>query len=386
MVPYFICFIISITSAVISEYFYERNNRFIYIAGGSISILTMSIFAGIRDLNIGTDLGVYGLNTFNSATQYSTLSGYLSSSTINIYHIETGYAVLNYIISRFTHNANVFLFVLALIMYTLTYFSLIQFRKYSPVATSLFVYLMLFYGNSFSLLRQSFACTMVFLGIALFINQHRIKGLLFLILAPFFHSTGIIGILILIVWIWLIKIKENKIRKLTTFFILVFIVITAFSNQIINFLLNHNLINNVYSAYMDGTLSNVNSTEGTSIYNFYRLIFIFLFYLIWTKVKKNDILLFLFSMVVFDFLFLFIKGSAGQTIGRLGLYFSWFITVGYFSPVKQLEDKRIRILLQYLLFVLLIIIFIHITQKSAIGLGSGSQYYPYRSEILHIGE
>lgn len=380
MFPYFICFSIALTFSKISEIFRLKNISLYYLFM-MLSILVLAIFAGIRNLNVGTDIGVYGQSTFYIATNSNNFSQMMNFSS----GIELGYNFINYIVSRFTSNLNVLLFTVSLITNTAAYLSFVNFRKSTSVVLSLLTYLLLFYGLTLCLLRQSLAMSLVLLAISYYMSTNKIKMPIILIsLAVTFHSSGWFGGLFLIFVYWLSNGKGKKLSKLFTLYFVSLILILTSVNILFNVLYSVGLFSEKYSQYFGGNLSIVNYTSGISINNLYRLVFLIGYFFIYSILKKeNDkAILVLLSCVILDFLILFLKGTGGQSVARIGMYISWFCSIAYFAPIKYIKDVSTKRILTYLYIIVLIIVFINSTLHQPIG-GSGYGIYPY-SSILFI--
>ncbi|NEX50178.1 EpsG family protein [Lactococcus lactis] len=379
MFPYFICFSIALTFSKISEYFRIKNINLYYFFM-ILSILVLSIFAGIRNLNVGTDIAVYGQSTFEIAVNSNDFLQMINHSS----GIELGYNFINYIVSRFTHNLNILLFVISLITNSAVYVSFVNFRKSTSVVSSFFTYLMLFYGVTLCLLRQSLAISFVLLSISYYISTKKIKiPIILIFLAATFHSSGWFGGLLLIFVYWLSNGKGKKLSKLIILYCVTLILILTSVNIIFNTLYSFGLFSEKYSQYFGGNLSIVNYTSGISINNLYRLIFVAGYIFIYSIIKKEndkDILL-LLSCVILDFLIIFLKGTGGQSVSRIGMYVSWFCSISYFAPIKYINDISTKRILTYLYIIVLIVVFINSTIHQPIG-GSGYGIYPYSTVMF----
>ncbi|MEI3646119.1 EpsG family protein [Lactococcus lactis subsp. lactis] len=341
----------------------------------------MAIFAGVRNLNIGGDMNTYVNSVFYSSSSSTSFHSALSVNP----GIEFGYVGLNYAISKFTTNENVYLFILGLIVYGLTYIGFTQFRKFNQVTVSLFFYLMLLYCLTFTLVRQSISCTLVFLGIGLFINNKKKTAIVLVLSSGLFHSSGFVGISILFFLMILERIKQKAFKKIIILLIITSLMVYIFGDLILSFLVSHNLISLKFSSYLnEGNASMFNVTEGVSIGNLYRLFFIFLFFCIIRELKKNKIALFIFSIVVFDFIFTILaKGAMGLVVSRVSYYFTWLLPVAYGFPIRQAFNKQSKVIVYFVAGVIVIFVFIHVLLKSPVGV-TGQQLYPYNSSIFDI--
>lgn len=383
MIPYFVCFAIVLSFSATSEYFYKKNNKINYILFAILVVLTLSFFAGIRDLWIGNDLSVYGTNVFQGVS--ASLN--LKSAFNNFFTqgIEPGYTLFNFIVSRISSNENFFLFIMGTVIYSATYWGIVQFRKYSQVTLSLFVYLMISYTSTFTTLRQMFAYTFIFLGIGLYLNGKKVAPIILVITSLFFHNSAIFGVVPFLLVIWMKHIKKNRNEKVICLLFIILVTVVFFSPTIINFLLSHNLISTKYSNTL---MVSYGDSSAISLLNFYRLIFVGLYLLIWKDVRKNVVLLFFFSMLILEFIFLVImKNSANIYITRLSYYFTIFTTVAYFAPLELIRQKygmSFQRLIVTMISALLIFLFIHSTLINNINNPITQMIFPYTSQILGL--
>lgn len=380
MIPYFLCFTISLCFSFLSEQLINKSRMFHHVFA-LCSVIIMAIFAGVRNLNIGGDMNTYVNSVFYSSSSSTSFHSALSVNP----GIEFGYVGLNYAISKFTTNENVYLFILGLIVYGLTYIGFTQFRKFNQVTVSLFFYLMLLYCLTFTLVRQSISCTLVFLGIGLFINNKKKTAIVLVLSSGLFHSSGFVGISILFFLMILERIKQKAFKKIIILLIITSLMVYIFGDLILSFLVSHNLISLKFSSYLnEGNASMFNVTEGVSIGNLYRLFFIFLFFCIIRELKKNKIALFIFSIVVFDFIFTILaKGAMGLVVSRVSYYFTWLLPVAYGFPIRQAFNKQSKVIVYFVAGVIVIFVFIHVLLKSPVGV-TGQQLYPYNSSIFDI--
>lgn len=382
MIPYLLCFSIAIIFSYLSE-LYLNKNKGAMIFFALLCVLVLGGLAGTRDLFIGGDLRIYGIREFAIANESTSFGGLLGAND----GMEIGYSALNFIISRFVNSMNGFLFVFGLLEYGIMYMGMIQFRKYCSIPLQLYVYLFLLYPTTFNLIRQSFACSIIFLAFGLYINNKKASALFLFLLAPFFHSSAIIGLPMIILWFFFEK-SEKKHDKTILCFLLVFsIVIALFGSSISDYLINSGMISSKYTMYMSTSTygSQMGNNVGIiSIFNLYRLVFVVIYLVNWKTIKDNKLFLFFFVMTVLDFIFtVLLKGSSGAVVARIGFYFTWFLPTGYFLSINALKNTQIKRALTIMTLILLTIIGVHILLSSGVTSNSG-QFYPYTSKILGL--
>lgn len=87
----------------------RKNNVITQVGIAAVAAIPLAFVSGVRTLVIGTDIKNYGLYNFNLATQFSDFADYFAKITISN-QTEVGYALLNYVVSKFSNNINVFFF------------------------------------------------------------------------------------------------------------------------------------------------------------------------------------------------------------------------------------------------------------------------------------
>ncbi len=235
MIIYLLVFVIVEILAIICNKVEKNKNTKIF---AFMIIMILSIFAGVRDLTIGTDVNVYGANWFQIACDCQSFEDYIS--LINTTDI--GYLFINYIVSRFTTNVNVFLFIIQLICNSLVIITLYKYRERCPFWLSLLTYLSIFYCRTFNILRQSIALSILFYSIKYLYKNKNLKYLIAIIISSLFHYTAVFGVVILV----LKRICESKSKYKNLYLLLIFlitIVSVYFIKDVIAILYSIGLVN-----------------------------------------------------------------------------------------------------------------------------------------------
>lgn len=147
------------------------------------SLAIMVLLATFRGPQVGTDLPMY-LDYYNSMG--ANLGEVLD------YRMELGYALLNYIVYWTTGSETIFLFLVALITYSILIFFFYK-CSYNPVYSVIIFIGMFIYCMSYNAIRQYLA--VAFLCLAYYLiqrNSNKMYILLCLIIATLFHKTAII--------------------------------------------------------------------------------------------------------------------------------------------------------------------------------------------------
>ena len=157
-----------------------------------MALLLPSWLAGVRDFTIGSDVLLYGKGWFERACSYDSLVSFMNKA--NEYSIGIGYATVNYLVSRMTHNFHVFLFVYQFIQVCIVYLAVKPLEKEISITFAFFVYFFCYYNMSLNILRQIMAVMIVLFGYRYVLKHNLFKFLLTIVVAYTFHSSAIIGL------------------------------------------------------------------------------------------------------------------------------------------------------------------------------------------------
>lgn len=351
----------------------------------SISALPLSIVAGLRTADIGTDIGVYGSSSFNLATNCSNFSEYWHLVIIK-YGTESGYAWLNYIVSRFTSNLNVFLFVLSFLTLWVAFEGALTFEKSLGISVEIqiLIYFSIIYGTSLNMMRQALAMSMIFWGTSLLIQRKRhnfLASLLLFGLAFLFHRTAIISVGIYIIYLYLIGISKNWRRKINYFFFPWAVPLAAIGVPFIfNFFINNTSFSK-YTMYLeDGNwlestskgLSRIFLTTGPSIVAILLVTIILLANSYFKLEEKTKQILIFFGIILLLDIITQFTAISGQVIARLGLYFVVFEMIAIPFVIQKFLSKYSAWLIYVIVIFYYLYLFYHLT---IVGTG---QIYPYQ--------
>lgn len=224
-----------------------------------LNIIILSSIAGLRDITIGID-------TVNYYDIYTTINSGISS------YIEPGWQLLNKL-AYYLGGFNLLLWIVALL--TLIPIGIIS-QKLSPnPSLSLFIYYCLYaYLNSFNIMRQIFATSIVFMAYYAYYNRQRLKTLCYLALGMSVHMTSILGIAVF--FIKFINITKKKVLLYCSLSLLVGIII------------NNNILSFILGPYADYLNSNSDGYRENPLSSFIlALVVNLIFYLIIATSKKE---------------------------------------------------------------------------------------------------
>ncbi len=371
MIIYLLVFVIVEILAIICNKVEKNKNTKIF---AFMIIMILSIFAGVRDLTIGTDVNVYGANWFQIACDCQSFEDYIS--LINTTDI--GYLFINYIVSRFTTNVNVFLFIIQLICNSLVIITLYKYRERCPFWLSLLTYLSIFYCRTFNILRQSIALSILFYSIKYLYKNKNLKYLIAIIISSLFHYTAVFGVVILV----LKRICESKSKYKNLYLLLIFlitIVSVYFIKDVIAILYSIGLVNVKIYNYLF-IFVNENDVNIFGIDFFVKIVFLVTIYFSYKKInEKEPLTQFLFFVTIMEFIIFQIKNMILYS-DRIALYFNYFILLLLPQASFNISTKaKERLIVNAVLSMILIFYWGY----KYVYAGS-CDVYPYTSNILGI--
>lgn len=212
MYIYFLTFIIVMILAIITQKLMVRHKK-ISIFLCLIGIIILSLLAGLRSIDVGRDLRVYVISSFNNCRNFSSIISYLDYYSFK----EPLYYSLNYIVYKCSGDINVLLFVIQLIISSIIYYIAYKESENNKGTFSIYIlsYIIVWYNTTFNIVRQSLAIAIILLGFKSLIEKNDKKFILLTFLAFLFHSSAIFCLLFLLIR----KVSEFKNRKIYLFFL-----------------------------------------------------------------------------------------------------------------------------------------------------------------------
>ena len=209
---------------LITVYFTKRANRAKlynqFLVYSFVALIIPSIFAGLRSLDVGTDVMVYAYPQFKMAAYYASFTDYYSASGM-----EFGYAVIVYISNHFFHSIQLLLMLTAFLQLLPVYFGAAKLKKIIPMEKVVLVYMLLFYVIGFNIMRQCIAAGWIFLALVLISKENHLKAAASCIVALLFHGTAIFGILTLGMFV-IFKVVKKR-RRMLFWTVLLFVVMVS---------------------------------------------------------------------------------------------------------------------------------------------------------------
>lgn len=270
---YIVSFMLSIFFAAIAQKEYKQK-KIIGDIFSVLAILVPSILAGFRTTDIGIDIDVYVKSNFIEAQYYSSFFEFATKIDTDIL-----YLALNFIVSRFTTNINVLLFIIQFINMSLVYSYIYTQREKHSMAMMYAIYLFMFYNLSLNLVRQSLALSIIIFGMKYVNSKKAFKYYITNFFAILMHSSAVIALPIY----FLANMKDNKKNKWLKIVIIVGLLISIILyKNIIILLINLGILPIKYLAYL-GIYARTSMN-----FNYAGSLFCLLWIFIYHSVSKRD--------------------------------------------------------------------------------------------------
>lgn len=193
MIPYVVVFAVSTVFVSIAASTRNRS-RIVQVIFALAAVLSVSILAGIRDFDLGTDILVYGNRFFTSMADAESAQDVIDYAVARGTPGELGYLFLNFVVSRVSTDPHVFYFVLSFLSSGVVLLGVLLARSWGSATVMWLTYLLTAYVESYNLLRQSLALALAILGISLVLRSRYRSGLLVGSIGLLFHNSAIIFI------------------------------------------------------------------------------------------------------------------------------------------------------------------------------------------------
>ena len=303
-------------------------------------MIALALFVGVSDMLGGYDRYIYG-ELFDEVADIRQEGRDFSTAYIfQQYPTELGYVYLNVLLSYFTANRYIFIFVLTLIIYALYYIDIKRYASDYRMALLLFLGLLFFF--TFTYLRQMIGVGIAGLSLKYVYERKLWKFVICILLAALFHNSAII----------LFPIYIIPSRKYSVGVVIVLMLICLLIGV-------SGISSSLFEAYSstsgleERTTKYIEETSGFRIaYLLEAIFFLWLILANYGKVgtDKRQIVLLNVALTFCAILLLFIRSENG---GRLG----WFFIMGLIATlttvlIQQQKDIFNKILVYTIIFFL----------------------------------
>lgn len=321
-------------------------------------ILILSSLAGLRDISVGIDTWAY-IRAINSAS--NSYSGELFFT-----YFEFGFGVLIKILIAILREPHYVILFISLITNTLIIKTLWRYRQNYSFSFSVFLYYTLYYFETFNILRQYLALSIIFWGIKFLYEKKYIKFVIVTLVASSMHGSAIIAITFLPIHFLVEKKMMLKHKILILFSIIGFL---FFSNYIMDLIGLSSTIEKYQTFYIQG---GAGKSQNFGLFFILRLlVIIFSFYVL----KKNGFKNYKFSKFIILVNLLGTTATMSGYIipyaGRVGTYAAFFEII-LWSQLTQIKSKELKFLLK-VFFITLSLYLLYSSLK-----GSTQGHMPYK--------
>ena len=343
MIIYILMFMYLALLAFLSFYFEERKREINLLIFPTFMFFLL--FDGLRKSSVGGDLNVYISIFEQNSLRLPELSKIFKS------RFELGYVFTNQLIRSMTENYSLLLFVFAFLTLWIWFYVLDKYSK--NVYMSLIIYLsslgMFLY--SLSNIRQGLAVAFGFLGFYFLAEEKKIRGILFVLLAPLFHTSGMVCILF--IFIRKIKLSAKYYPAIFIGFVALFPFVKLISFTLIKYFPQ-------YNSYLESSWF-LDSNKWAPI--LLTILYGFVFIVGEMILSKQTLTKVEESIRTFFLVYLVLTAMTLQTslIGRFAHYFSPFVALYVPMVVSKVANRKIRwilfygIILVYLMMLLVLI-------------------------------
>ncbi len=332
-----------------------------------IALLIPSIIAGLRDYSIGADVLLYGNYWFERACSYDSLFAFLKKASE--YSIASGYATVNYLVSRISHNPHMFYFVYELILMYIVYKAVKPFKEQVSIPFAFLIFFFSYYNSSLNILRQIMAIVLVLYSFQFVVNRKLIRFILVILLAASFHDTAIVAFIIYPLSLLINSKRYGRINE--AIIILMGIMALIFFDQIYDIISKMNFLSQRYDHYL------TDESSGGRIIRIVYWAIIFILFLIKSKrcAKSFEHTRTLFIITSISFLATFLNFFLGAWAIRIVYYFDVLsvITLPVIAKNMGIKDKKWGNIPSYALILAITAISWLITYV----IRSGGGTYPY---------
>ena len=320
-------------------------------------MIGLALFVGISDMLGGYDRYIYGELFDELADIRQEGRNVLTAYIFLQYPTELGYAYLNILISYFTANRYIFIFVVTLLIYLLYYINIKRYSSDYRIALLLFFGLLFFF--TFTYLRQMIGVGRAGLSFKFIYERKLWKFVIVVLIAASFHNSALI-----LLPVYFIPIKKYSIGAIMVLMILCLLIGVSGASS------------SLFEAYSstsgleERTTQYLEDTSGFRVaYLLEAVFFLWVILANYSKIGKDkqQIVLLNVALTFCAILLLFIRSENG---GRLGWYFVLAL-IGTLTVVLSTSLKNV--LNKLIVYAVVVFLYVRIV------LGWGVLLTPYKT-------
>ena len=324
-------------------YYYSNNRgKSQHVLFLTFFLFGLSLFVGLSDMLGGYDRYIYGEVFDNIADITTNKLSYIANGAFNYFPGETGYVLINIILSFFTDNRYIFILIYTIIMYSLLFVSFKRYIENYPLGIILFLGLWFFF--TFTYLRQVLGAAVIWLSFKYVADRKLWKFIIVFLIACSIHKSAVI-----VLPIYFIASKKYSSKTIVSIALLVLLIgLSPIPNML-------------FEAYGDGSIverkADYNASGEMRIpYLIEAFLFLYIIlknYVLIPNKKLNIIMLYIGIIFCFTLIF-FVRSENG---GRL----SWYFLIGLIVTLTHIiTQRRARTSLVPLMILMSLILYLRI--------------------------
>jgi len=236
----------TIACTALAEKSIQKKNKTSFVFYSFWAILIPCILAAFRAETVGTDVLVYAKPVYEWARSSNSFAELLALNT----RFENGYLFMAYVSSKLFHSFNAMLFFTQLLIILPIYVSAFKIRNLIPATSAMLCYYSFFYVMSFNIMREGIAVSFLLLAFIYLLDNKWINAAVIIFIATLFHSSSLVGAVLIIFVVVLDRIQKPRVRALLVAVVVVSIpVFMRYWEIIFRLLLAWNIIPAKYLFY-----------------------------------------------------------------------------------------------------------------------------------------
>lgn len=300
-----------------------------------IGLILPCLLASLRNITVGSDTKNYINIIFNMAKQSENFIDFITIEYIN----DIGFSTLSYVSSKLFGDFQIFLFILELFVVVPIFASLKKnCKNKDDVIIGMLLFYLLFYNNSFSIIRQTISLSFVTMGITYLLKNEKYKSFLFLAIAIMFHKTAAIVLLLYGFYFLCKKIKNKKKERIIKYCIYILSIIFVLSfKYIILFLHDTGLYKHGIEYLIGYQKFDFSFVDTFTYFAVVIIIYIKKRVLIPKKVNYD-----FYYFVAIESLIILQIGMFFETLERISLYLFFPLIINCVSKIKTRKKRDIK--------------------------------------------
>lgn len=284
------------------------------------------VIEGFRSLSFGTDGWYQDLYRGTANLPWKNVPNF---NDYLLFKAEIGYVAFNKLLNYISKDVQT-LYIAVSGIYLISVCRLLKKYSYLPII-SVFLFFIVFWFQSFSVLRQYIALSFVMASIPFVIKRNIVRFGLLLIVAFFFHQSSIVFVPVYFLFNYHLRLTF----KTTLMFILCTVIITLTINSVFRIAVG-NLIG--YDSYLEMESSSDGNFKMALVYLFYLISYVFFS----LKNKRETLTENLFFKLLCIAFILQFAGSNFAVMQRLNVYFSFSLMMVIPNIIKAIKSQPLK--------------------------------------------